>query len=245
MNCKTFHRNLEDYLEGGLDFSGRFGMERHAQKCLSCDKELSDAQRLHRMVSELQRVKAPANFEASVLREIGMRKANSRFSGFRSFWVYGFAWPSLRKLALASSCLAVLFFGIFYASHRTSLNRVTAAPQVASNRSAAPAAKKETRNLPAAKVELPLPRKPAAEAPKFAKRVRPPAILKREPLLNQDLQDMQDMRDLQDLQNVNYVEYEMPGMDNRPVPVRLPLPKVIPMRYSQMSEEYFIQNVSH
>ena len=106
MNCRTFHRTLEDYLEGGLDFSGRFGMERHAQQCISCGKEMSDAQRLRRMVSELQRVKAPANFEASVLREIGMRKAHGRFSGFRSLWIYGFEWPSFRKLALASSCLA-------------------------------------------------------------------------------------------------------------------------------------------
>ena len=233
---------MEDYLAGGLDFSGRFGMERHAQKCLSCGKELSDAQRLRRMVSELQRVKAPADFEASVLREIGARKANSRFSGFRSVWMYGFEWPSLRKLALASSCLAVLFLGIFYASHRTSFNRATAPPQVASERSVAPAEKKEIRNLPAAKVALPLPKKQAAETPKFAKKVLPPAILKREPPLDQDLQDM---RDLQDLQNVNYVEYEMPGMDNRPVPVRLPLPKVIHRQYNQMSEEYFIQNVSH
>ncbi len=90
MNCRTFHRTLEDYLEGGLDFSGRFGMERHARQCLSCGKEMSDAQRLHQMVSELQRVKAPSDFEASVLREIGMRKAHGRFSGFRSFWMLWF-----------------------------------------------------------------------------------------------------------------------------------------------------------
>jgi hypothetical protein len=237
MDCKTFHRNLEDYLEDGLDFSGRFGMERHAQQCISCGKEMSDAQRLHRMASELQRVKAPENFEASVLREIGMRKAHGRFSGFRSFWIYGFEWPSFRKLALATSCLAILCFGIFYASHRVHFNQASTPPQVASEPATIPVAVKEAKNAPGTSLELPLQKKQAAaEAPKFAKRVRPPALLKQEPIIDQDMQDLWDM---------DYVEYVPPGPDNRPVPVRLPLPKVIPMRYGQMSEEYFIQNVSH
>ena len=228
---------MEDYLEGGLDFSGRFGMERHAQQCISCGKEMSDAQRLNRMISELQRVKAPANFEASVLREIGMRKVHGRLSGFRSFWIYGFEWPSFPKLALASSCLAILFIGIFYASHRSGFNRDSASTQVASQPAAIPVAAMETKNPPAANIEMPLPKNSAAaETPKLAKRVQPPAILKREPITDQDMRDLQDM---------DYVEYSMPGLDNHPVPVRLPLPKVIPMRYSQMSEEYFIQNVSH
>ncbi len=59
MNCRTFHRTLEDYLEGGLDFSGRFGMERHARQCLSCGKEMSDAQQLRRMVSEFSALRRP------------------------------------------------------------------------------------------------------------------------------------------------------------------------------------------
>jgi hypothetical protein len=43
--------------------------------------------------------------------------------------------------------------------------------------------------------------------------------------------------------DADYVEYLLPGPDNYAVPVRLP--KKIPMRYNQMSEEYFIRNVSH
>jgi len=46
MNCRTFHRTLEDYLEGGLDFSGRFGMERHARQCLSCGSRFTTYERL-------------------------------------------------------------------------------------------------------------------------------------------------------------------------------------------------------
>jgi len=240
MNCKTFHRNLEDYLEGGLDFSGRFGMERHAQQCIGCGKEMSDAQRLRRMVSELQRVKAPANFEASVLSEIGTRKVQGRFSGFRGLWIYGFEWPSFRKLALATSCLAVLCLGIFYAIHTSNFNQASPPPQIASKPPAAPIEVKEAKAAPGTKLETPEPTKPmVVETPKLAKRSQPPAVLEEEQVPDQD------MRDLREAQDMEYVEYVMPGLDSRPVPVRLPLPKKIPVRYGQMSEEYFIRNVSH
>jgi len=240
MNCRTFHQTLEDYLEGGLDFSGRFGMERHARQCLSCGKEMSDAQQLRRMVSELQRVKAPSDIETSVLREIGMRRAHGRLSGFRNFWIHGFEWPSLRKLALASSCLAILSFGIFYASHRTVFTPASTSPQIAGTRAITAVEGKDAKSSPSTNVAPLVRNKPAAaEALKSAKRVRPPAILKQEPVLDAEI------RDIQEAQDMDYVEYTMPGPDNRPVPVRLPLPKTIPMRYGQMSEEYFIQNVSH
>ena len=118
MDCNKFHQNLEDYLEDGLDFPGRFGMERHAQQCIRCGKEMAGAQQLRRMMSEMDRVKAPSNFESSVLNEIGKLKARSRFFNFKRWWFYGFELPSARKLALASSCVAVLAFGIFYFSDR-------------------------------------------------------------------------------------------------------------------------------
>ena len=106
MDCKTFHKNLEDYLEDGLDFAGRFGMERHAQQCIGCGKDMADAQQIRRMVSELERVKAPDSFEASVISEIGKRKWDARSTGIRRFWIYGPEGPQWRKLALASSSLA-------------------------------------------------------------------------------------------------------------------------------------------
>ena len=243
MNCRTFHRTLEDYLEGGLDFSGRFGMERHARQCLSCGKEMSDAQRLRRMVSELQRVKAPSDFETSVLREIGMRRAHGRFSGFRSFWMHGFEWPSFRKLALASSCLAILCFGIFYASRRTVINQASTAPHIVGVPATIAVEAREAKSNAGTRLETPVPKKPAAvETIISAKRIRPPALLKREPVI--DAIDA-ETRDMQEVQDTDYVEYSMPGPGNRAVPVRLPLPKTIPMRYGQMSEEYFIRNVSH
>jgi len=246
MNCRTFHRTLEDYLEGGLDFSGRFGVERHAQQCLSCGKEMSDAQRLRRMVSELQRVKAPTDFETSVLREIGMRRAYGRLSGFRNFWMRGFEWPSFQKLALVSSCLAILCFGIFYASHRTAFNQASTSPQIAGARATIAVEAKEANNSPGTNVATLVRKKPAEtlKSAKSAKPVRPPAFLKREPVIDAEIRDA-EIRDMQEVQDTDYVEYSMPGQDNRAVPVRLPLPKRISMPYRQMSEEYFIQNVSH
>lgn len=246
MNCRTFHRTLEDYLEGGLDFSGRFGMERHARQCLSCGKEISDAHQLRRMVSELKHVKAPADFETSVLREIGMRGAHGRLSGFRNLWMQGLEWPSFRKLALASSCLAILCFGIFYASHKTVFNQAPTSPQIAGARATIAVEAKEAESSFGTNLATRMPNKPAAAGPlksaKSAKRVGPPAILKQEPVIDSMAAEVRDMQEEQDM---DYVEYTMPGPDNRPVPVRLPLPKTIPMRYGQMSIEYFIQNVSH
>jgi len=233
MDCKTFHRILEDYLEGGLDFSGRFNLERHARQCIRCGKELADAQQLRRMVSELQRVKAPVNFEASVLKEIGIRKAHGRFPGLRSFWIYGFEWPSLRICALAASGLAVIGIALFYASLRPAVDRASAPPPVRNEPPAAVAEVEEPAKVPEPVVQAALPQRemrPAAAKP--ARKPRPAAV-DPAPLPEQGVQEAE------------YVEYLMPGPDNHPVPVRLALPKVIPVRYGQMSEEYFIMNVSH
>jgi hypothetical protein len=236
MDCRTFHQNLEDYLEGGLDFSGRFGMERHAQQCFGCGKELTDAQQLKQMMSDLQRVKAPANFEASLLREIAAHKAHGRLWEIRKYWIYGFEWPSLRKMALASSSLAVLAFGLFYAFHRPEVARVSNPPIVAhkSSKMAAPVMEAKT-NSPAQADRLLAKKVVTAGVVKSAKKDSPilPSL---EPGPEDPLAAFEE-------RDTDYVEYMLSGPDNNAVPVRLP--KKIPMRYNQMSEEYFIRNVSH
>ena len=235
MDCRTFHRKLEDYLGEGLDFSGRFAMERHAQQCISCGKEMRDAQQLRRMVSELQRVKAPADFESSVLREIAIRKANDRFSGFRRYWIYSFEWPSWGKMALASSSLAVLGLAIFFMSHRTIPNRTSAPASIAAQPAEAIIKAGEPKADLVANANTPVTKKPAAVAAlKPTKKIE-----KLNPVKDALLED-------QATPDIDYVEYMMPaGPDNRLVPVRMPLPKTIPLRYRQISQEYFIQNVSH
>jgi hypothetical protein len=237
MNCRTFHRNLEDYLEDGLDFPGRFGMERHSQQCIGCGKVIADAQRLGQMARELKRVKAPSNFEASLLEEIGKRKLNSRFTRFRRLWIYGFEPLSWRKPALASAGLAVLLLGVFYAFNysyfhylpRTSPPLQTSIPQAAPHPIAADRseiiAKNSLEKNPENKTVQSKVRAQKAPAPQLIDIARQEMIV--------------------DQEEADYIEYLMMGSDNRPVTVRLPLPKEIRMQYGQPNEEYFIRNVSH
>jgi hypothetical protein len=236
MDCRKFHRNLEDYLQGGLDFSGRFRMERHAQQCISCGKEMADAQQLRRMMHELKQVRAPSNLESSILNEIGMRKGRSRFSNIRDFWIYGFEWPSWRKMILASSGLAILGLGIFYASRQATLDPASTLPPVA----AKPANEEEEIAKPTntiamidaeeesgTKADLSFSEQPAApEAPKAARAAQPSSFSEQEIVVDPEFGDLE------------YVEYQVMGPDNRPLTIRLP-------KYRQSSEEYFIRNVSH
>jgi hypothetical protein len=235
MNCRAFHQKLEDYLEDGLDFPGRFGMERHAQQCIGCGKMMADAQRLGRMARELKRVQAPWSFEASILKEIGNRKLNSRFARFRKLWIYSFEWPSWRKLVLASGSMAVLLLGGFFAFNHLSIH--SSRPQL----------------LPASQAKVVVPVKviensatiagnpraetaaPAAMKPKTIKNLAP----------NQPIDIAQEAM-FDDQQEAEYLEYLFNGPDNRPVTIRLPLPREIQMQpHGQPTRAYFIQNVSH
>ncbi len=231
MNCRTFHRNLEDYLQDGLDFSDRFGMERHAQQCISCGKELNDAQKLHGMVHELQRVKAPPNFESAILNKIAARKARDRFSVIRSFWIYGFELPSWRKMILASSGLAVLGLGIFYASRHTALIEPASPPPTVVSAPAKeiekPGRRIDTKDEPGANTERPFAKQPAAaQVRKALGTIKPSSPSGQEYSLDRGFSDTE------------YVEYQVIGPGNHPLTIRFP-------RYRQMSEENFIQNVSH
>ena len=115
MDCRNFHKSLEDYLDGGLDFAGRLGVERHAEQCLVCEKKLADARRLQQMTASLARVKAPVDFEARLCQEIARRKSHGFFARLRESLTYGFAWPealSWPRLASVATICVVLGFGI-------------------------------------------------------------------------------------------------------------------------------------
>ncbi len=238
MNCRTFHRNLEDYLEDGLDFPGRFGVERHAQQCIGCGKVMADAQRLSQMACELKRVKAPANFEDSLLEEIGKRKLNRRFSLFRRLWIYGFDPFSWRKLALASAGSAVLLLGVLYAFNYSSFHYLTRTlhPLQTSIPQAAPSPKSAENSEVIAKDSLEKNRENKTVQSKFVEKKAP---------VPQRIEIAQQEEMIADQEEADYIEYLMMGPDKRPVTVRLPLPKEIRMQYGQPSEEYFLRNVSH
>ncbi len=227
MDCRKFQKNLEDYLEGGLDFAGRFGMERHAQQCISCGKVLAGAQQLAQMSLKLKKVQAPSNFESSVLNEIGVRKLRSPFSGIRRYWIYGFEWPSWRKLALAASSIAVLGFAIFSPSKQAVLNHgSTTLPATGES------AQVEEYEYPVTNPDpAELNTAAAVEAFKAPDTTQPAKLMEEELLKNLQTEDLE------------YVEYFLAGPDSRPIQIQLP--KKIRMQYGQASEEYFIRNVSH
>jgi len=231
---------LEDYLEDGLDFAGRFGMERHSQQCIGCGKDMADAQRIRGMVSDLERVKAPESFEASVINEIGKRRLNARDTGIRRFWLYGHEGPLWRKLALASSSLAILAMGVFVFFYLTVPRQDVTSPLVMEeteksyidadamrNSDARAAAPLTMEPISSEKVSENVGISEVAEAPKE--------------LIVPERESVPDW----DAAEAEYMEHLIMEVDGRPMPIQLPLPGKIHVQYRQMPEEYFIQNISH
>jgi len=251
MDCRTFHKKLEDYLQEGLDFSARFGMERHAQQCIRCGKAMAEAQELRRMVLEIKRVQAPADFESSLLDKIRMSKSNGSWSALRRFWIYGMDWSSWKMPALAASSLAVLALGIVFALHLADRKQPAVSPLIAvrpekTESAARPAAARPAANTQEAMVSAPVmpasgvmktrpspPARPVNEVPAAAAVLAPDPHPK-EPELFEDPEAME----------MEYVEFMLSGQNNRPMPVRY-LPRKIRIQYRPASEQYFIQNVSH
>jgi hypothetical protein len=237
MNCRSFHKNLEDYLQGGLDFSNRFAIERHADECIGCGKDLADATELRRMALDLKRVEAPADFESSLLDKIGVYKANRRFSGIRRFWLYGPELLSWRKLMFASSGLA-LVLGIIVSSHLAVPKRPAPPAEIAGK----PEKVEEKANPPVANI------KPAMPAPvPAAVRTRTALPMPIERDIPKAVQaSFQDggwrSIDSQRVLAPDIVKIGVTESKFRPMPM---LPKMIWIQYRPASEEYFIQNVSH
>lgn len=221
MDCRTFRGRLEDYLEGGLDFPGRFGMERHAQQCFSCGKMVADAQELSRKARECNRVAAPPGFETAVMKRIQDAAATRGFrQPFRLWWDFGR--PPWRLLAAGASSIALLGLGIFFTLRFLPRARPGAEPPVAAL---------SARPEPAPAVQ----------------NANPPG---RADLSGRKSLDSMAMRNVSDLPvesvdslDSDYVELLIPDAGGRIRLVRLP--KIIRMQYGQPSEQYFIRNVSH
>jgi len=221
MDCRTFRGRLEDYLEGGLDFPGRFGMERHAQQCFSCGKIVADAQELSRKVRECKRVAAPPGFETAVMKRIQDAAAERRFRHPFLSWRWDFGRASWRLLAAGASSIALLGLGIFFT--------LRFAPRA--------------RPAP----ESPVVAAPARPAPALADRNANPqrrADLSRQKSLEAMMRNVPDLPiESVESSDSDYVELLIPDAGGRMRVVRLP--GTIRMRYGQPSEQYFIRNVSH
>lgn len=227
MNCRTFQKNLEDYLENGLDFAGRFGMERHARQCIHCGKELTDAQELCRLVQGLDKVKSPPDFESSVLNEIGRRKIRRRFSGYRRFLAFGFDMPSWRKYAMAASALVVLGLGALLllnpGTPNLSQNFASMTDEPANNFDTAPAEITKYDSIPGLVTSS---GNYFDEADGRVDRFSPEGSF-----VNYHTSES------------DYGEYTVMGPDNLPMVV--PLPNTIKVEIRPPSEAFFIRNVSH
>jgi hypothetical protein len=224
MDCRKFQRDLEDYLQGDMDFAGLFGMERHAQQCISCGKMMSRAQRLSQMAQELKPVRAPSNFESSILDEIAKRKLRHRFWGIRRYWIYGLERPSWGKLALAASSLAILVLAVLYPINQKTIYQ-------------SPELSKITGEPADAGQNLRAPSPPAVEL----KSAAAPEIFREPAAVQPSIPQQGELSEDRVITDLEFVEFHIEGSDNPPVI----MPKKIRMQYGQASEEYFIRNVSH
>jgi hypothetical protein len=236
MDCRKFQKNLEDYLEGGLDFPGRFGMERHARQCFGCERELAYAQKLSQMAREIKRVSAPAGFEAGVLSRIHARGPRSRFWSLRRFWIYGFDYPSWRLVALGTSALALLGFGVFFALFWVGRDHKSPASWVSNTPTSVSSSLQNTGF-----VSAPSSLEPSARPESAETRNSGPVTLDSPRVRSRS--STEDDGFAGQTEPSEYEECLVPGPGDRQMIVRLP--KTILMRYAQPSEEYYIRNVSH
>ena len=221
INCRTFAKKLEDYLQDGLDFSGRFAVERHARQCIACSKQLADALRLRQMAKDLQRVKAPANFESALVARIANSRTRPEIPLFGRFWMYGRERSLLRNLLLASAGVVIIAIVASYWYLRSSPHA-----EAVSNMEVAEFEELNSRTTQKLDFHLKLPQAPGTETENELSSFEPE-------LLRPGMESAE----------TDYVEHVFPGPNNLPLTVRLP--RTIHVQLGQASEEYFIRNVSH
>jgi hypothetical protein len=234
MDCRKFKRNLEDYLQGGLDFPGRFGMERHARQCLGCGREVDEAHALGNLAHSLDKVKAPAGFEEALMRRIQQERPRRKSRLLDRLFVFGFEWPSLRTVALVASVAVVAVTAVFVANQYW-------------GGIVAPVASTET--LPGSQLAVPL----------QSSRIPPSAVSSAsEPVIEPVPASLSGRRinpagyfdsdrgfvpGVAEPADSEFIEYRVPGSGDQPVIMRLPAR--VRMRFAHPTEEYFIRNISH
>jgi len=228
MDCRRFHRNLEDYLQGELDFAGRFGVERHAQQCFACGRVLGDAQKLGDAARGVARVKAPLGFEEALMRRIQVAKIRRRPWILHRLWFFGWEGLSSRRLAFAGSLAALLVLAAAL-SYQVLLRR-------------SPAGGIEAARQPAADSGT------AIESPADV----PPATALTVPEQSAGFESIHLGRGYFDSErgwvseaaepvDGEFIELPAPGAPEMTVR----LPKSIRVRHAPPPEEYFIRHVSH
>jgi len=237
MDCRTFHRKLDDYLQSGMDFAGRFGVERHAQQCLACGKSLKDAVRLNQMAREMRRVQAPPDFESALLARIQAVKVQRRSSRLWKLWVFGLEQVSWGPVAIGTASAALVVLAVFVFVRNGDMgglawSRRPAAPPVLE----APAAEDAAATSSA--------RAPSRYGPgSVSSEILDPQILPVGDARSRYFLGEDWTTRYLDPADMGFVEYPLPGGGEQQLIMRLP--RSIRLRYGQASRDYFIRNVSH
>lgn len=221
MDCRTFQKNLEDYLEGGLDFPGRFGMERHAQQCYLCGREAARAQALSELARKLERVGTPPDFENEVLARIHAEGARPWFSRALGIHPVRMEWPSLRRLALVGASLFLAGLAVLVLGPRSNVVPDQSLTVVSTSQDSAASPGSGSQSAPSQAASIPEPLS--------------------EPGPNKVFPGRPSVR--YSAESSDYLEYLVTEPGGRQYIMRFP--KTIRMRHPQPSEEYFIRNVSH
>jgi hypothetical protein len=224
MNCRSFCRILEDYLEGGLDFPSRFAMEKHTRQCFSCERRLAAALHLKKMAKSLDRVCAPEGFERALLDRIREEKPAGRFGKFRDWWLFGPEGFSRRATAVAALVTLLVAGSITY-WHFGARIRQPQQAQVEKSGSI-PQNAKAVSSEDAARIALSRMGIPDLDVVKF-----------------DGLGHGKWVIPYMDPADGDFVEVPVPVSGD--LQLILKLPKTIRMRYTQPSREYFIRTASH
>jgi hypothetical protein len=228
MNCRTFHRNLEDYLQGDLDFAGRFGVERHAQQCFGCGRILCEAQKLSEAMRRFARVRAPKGFEESVMQRIRAARIRRRPWILHRLWLFGWEGVTWRRAALAGSLAALLIV------------TVAVSYQVLSRRDAPSdlgATQKPVEELNAIRQNRAEPRF-GETVPVAAQSATPGTVRLGPGHFNSERGWVAETAEPVDGE---FIELPAPGAPE----MMVRLPKRIRVRHAPPPEEYFIRHVSH
>jgi hypothetical protein len=236
MDCRTFHRKLEDYLQDGLDFPARFGMERHAKQCYACEKDVTAALSLRQMARDLRRVGAPADFEASLLARIQTEKSGRRFWQLRELWLFGFEGFSWRVASVTALVTVLLVGTVTYLKFGTRLDRPTASQTM--GRLTAPSPERKATQGTAA-FDLPSAEGLGLFKPLASLGGASAVNIKKAGQISPD----NWATPVAEPVDSGYIEFLVPFSGDRQLIMQLP--RTIRMRYDQPSREYFIRNVSH
>jgi hypothetical protein len=239
MNCRKFQERIEDYLQGGLDFAGRFAIERHAQQCIDCGKEMADAQKLSQMIRQLNRVKAPEDFESALLKRIGEQHIKRQRQRFWLGWAFRFEMFSWRNAAAVAGGLLVFSVGLSLWQYLANRDRNPGSPAVIAeaqkgNIGVRGNARKPMETNPGVP--------PGTVVPEASDGTTPMEISSRRRQSGFSSEG-ESPHIFAEPASSDYVEYLVPVSGDRHMIMRLP--KTIRMQYAPPSDEYFIRNVSH